>query len=227
MGGVPPNQYNARPDQYLLDPEEAYLKLISTTYAIPSGTAILREQLTNPPLSYQMPRNQKGVAVAVDAVSGVGRVLQAGDRVDVILMVIVTLVPEAKPGQGDPTELTPYEEAEAKEEASVKTVIQDVPVIKVIELPEVQGVTPVDQEIVVILAMRDQDAEIVKFAEMSEDAEVHLVVRRFDERGPEFSEFTTGITSKLLIETYGLPVPCPLSIEGVYPLFACGGGVVP
>jgi Flp pilus assembly protein CpaB len=227
IGGVPPNQYNARPDQYLLDPDEAYLKMISSTFTIPSGTAVLREQLTKPPLSYQMPRNQKGVAVAVDAVSGVGRVLEAGDRVDVILMVNITLIPEPKPGQGDITELSPFEEAAAKTETTVKTVIQDVAVIKVVELPEVQGVTPVDQEIVVILAMRDQDAEIVKFAEMSEDAQVHLVVRRFDERGPEFSEFTTGITSKLLIETYGLPVPCPLAIDGVYPLFACGGGVVP
>ncbi len=226
IGPMPAQEYAKSPDQYFTDVESVYLKLISTTQVIAAGKPIKREYLTSPSISYQeqLPTGQKAVAIPVDAVAGVGHLLAPGDWVDVILMYNMTVSPGPKTGQGDITNLSPFEEAAPKQLVTVKTVIQRAKVVHVITLDLVPGRTPAEHENIVVLAMNDQDAEIVKFAQMDPEAQIHLVARRFDDTG---DEFTTGITTKLLIETYGLPVPSPIGIQGDYPVFPFGGGAVP
>lgn len=211
-----PNEYD--PTKHITDMDMTYNKMVSATMPILSGTKIMRRHLTTPPLSFQVPRGRKAVSVRVDYVSGVGQLLSRGDRVDLILLYEMTLIPEPKPGQGDVGELDPCSECPPKTASTVKTVVYDAEVLKVVDLPIRQGIPPAENEVVVVLAMSEQDAEITKFAVADEGASIHLIARRYDERGVES---TTGITARILINRYGLPVPCPLSISGDYPEVNC------
>lgn len=211
------------PARHLTTLESTYNKRISSTLPLAVDTLLDRSVLVEPPISYEIPAGKKGVPLLVNATSGIGHLLSPGDVVDVILMYNVTVYPTTKPGQGNVAEMGPCEECPSKTLPVVKTVIQKVPVLRVVDYPAVEGRLPEDQVFLVLLAMSDQEAELVKFAELSDAATVQLVVRNYFDT---IEEITTGITDKLLFDRY-LPVPCPLAIDGVYPKYACAGGVTP
>ncbi len=211
------------PTRHLTTLESTYNKRISSTLPLAVDTLLDRSVLVEPPISYEIPAGKKGVPLLVNATSGIGHLLSPGDVVDVILMYNVTVYPTTKPGQGNVAEMGPCEECPSKTLPVVKTVIQKVPVLRVVDYPAVEGRLPEDQVFLVLLAMSDQEAELVKFAELSDAATVQLVVRNYFDT---IEEITTGITDKLLFDRY-LPVPCPLAIDGVYPKYACAGGVTP
>lgn len=112
---------------------------------------------------------------------------------------------------------------------SVKTVLQDIEVLQVIsitesvveqppapqtEQTEEEGPPPTPTPSppsgwIVILAVTDQQAEVVEFAQ-DEGMEIDFLVRA---RGDHSLESTTGITAWILIDTYGVPVPRMIPYE--------------
>jgi len=210
-------------DRHLTAIESAYNMRISSTTPLIVDTPLERRMLAEPPFSYQIPSDKKGVAVLVDATSGVGHLLSPGDVVDVILIYDMAAVPDVKPGQGDLAEQDPCYECPPKLLHIAKTVAQNIRVLRIVEYPPVEDRFPENQVFLVVLAMTDQEAEIVKYAELVESARIELVVRSYFDTT---EEITTGITDKLLLEKY-LPVPCPIMVDGTYPKFACTGGVIP
>ncbi|GEM_PF-3126649 len=211
------------PSRHLTTLDSVYNKRISSTLPLAVDTLLERTVLAEPPISYEIPTGKKGVPLLVNATSGIGHLLSPGDVVDVILLYNATVYPTTKPGQGNVAEMGPCDECPSKTLPVVKTIAQKVPVLRVVDFPAVEGRFPEDQVFLVLLGMTDQEAELVKFAELNDSASIQLVVRNYFD-GVE--EITTGITDKLLFDRY-LPVPCPVSIEGVYPKYACAGGVVP
>jgi len=207
----------------LTEIESVYNKRISSTLPLIVNTPLDRRNLAEPPLSYQIPSGRKGVPVLVNATSGVGHLIAPGDVVDVILLYDISVIPDYKLGQGELSRMEPCYECPPNLLHVVKTVAQNIKVLRVVDYPPAESRTSEQQLFLVLLAMTDQEAEIVKFAELVPQAEIQLVVRSYFDTA---EEITTGITDKLLLEKY-LPVPCPIMVDGTYPKFACTGGAIP
>ena len=157
----------------------------------------------------QLRPGEKAISFQVDPVTGLNFLVQQGDVIDVVISVQVQ-VASVDEETGDST----LDET-IGEQRTVKTVIQARRVLYVSDTgtfaPESEGEeeqqpsVPTDQMIVVI-AGTDQDAEILKFAQrdMNENGGISITLRS---PGDEEEEQTTGITLDRLITDYGVPVP--------------------
>lgn len=186
----------------------------------------LREdQFVDASLSYLIPEGKRAFPLLVDRFSGVvGRVVQE-DFVDVIVSGDIELqYPQQFPPQYDELDRTPLNiNPPSVTLLSAKTVLQDVQVLEVIVLTVTQEPVegrptptplPAGMESLVeepalpstwifILAVDDQQAEILQFA-VNQKMQTQLVLRP---RGDHNLVATRGITTWILIESYGLPVP--------------------
>ena len=168
------------------------------------------------------------VSVQVDQTSGVGTLIQPGDRVDVVLSMndalknpIVVEKAPTKEGQ-PPTTVRNFELANPLlNSTSVKVLVQNVQVVGTILPPPVaaQGTTPAangaapaptpattlnGQSQIVILALTAQQAELVRFTQL--DGNLSLVLRSpKDKDAPAVK--TTGITLRQLVDSYGVVPP--------------------
>ena len=101
---------------------------------------------------------------------------------------------------------------------AVKTILQDIQILEVIPLTtttssaQQPGPTPTAAQPlavqeptswILILAVDDQQAEILKFAQ-DQQMSYQLLLRAREDHA---TATTQGITSKILVETYGLPKP--------------------
>ncbi len=98
----------------------------------------------------------------------------------------------------DPNEAPPEEEAPAEEEETA-------PVPTPAEENEAQGLLQEGQWYMVVLAVNDQQAELIDFA-VSSGARVTLVLRG---QGDSAYEATMGATFDLLLSEFGMPMPQP------------------
>lgn len=182
------------------------------------------------------PRN-KVVPLEVGNLTGVADQIRPGDSVDLVmtyeirrLIIRPTLTLDPETGQ---LIVTPIEETLV--DRVTKTMVQNVQVLRVLKpaIPQDTGTpTPAgaqgqpappppasDQQQadtyvpgaqwILLLAMTDQEAEIVKFTLDQQDPkpQITLVLRGRDDSA---IEDTTGITLRLLTSRYGLPLPEPL-----------------
>jgi Flp pilus assembly protein CpaB len=164
------------------------------------------------------------MAIEVDQTTGVGTLVQPGDRVDVIAAVSDsdTKYPLVFP-KGEPT---PNEVPWAKipdefyNGTSVKLVVQNVQVLGTLLPPppedtgqeqpaegeeaNEQGTALTGQKQIVILAVLPQQAEIIRFTQL--DGNLSIVLRSPDDK-ESAPDATTGITLAELFTDYGVIKP--------------------
>jgi Flp pilus assembly protein CpaB len=175
----------------------------------------------------------RAIAIQVDQTTGVGTLIQPGDRVDVIIgfKIQEMVAPAAGAGAGALPQVFPGEP-----QLSVKNIIQNVEVLgRLLPVPTTaqgqqaqQGTAPggatglTDQHAIVVLAVTAQQAEVLKYAQVnSTDNEgatpgmnVELILRSpQDAESPP--DKTSGIVLKTLVEQYGVLPPFPILAEPV------------
>lgn len=187
-----------------------------------------------PPDTLDAPPN-KVFPLEVGNLTGVADQIRPGDAVDLVmtyeirrLIIRPTLTLDPETGQ---LVVTPVEETLV--DRVTKTMVQNVQVLRVLKpaIPQEAGTptpagasgqpapapvnTPTTDSYVpgaqwiLLLAMTDQEAEIVKFTLDQQDPkpQITLVLRGRDDGE---IENTTGVTLRLLTSRYGLPLPEPL-----------------
>jgi Flp pilus assembly protein CpaB len=202
-------------------------------YAIPEGSQISAEAInlgTGVCIACQLLPGEKAIAFQVERVTGIDFLVSAGDHIDIVLAQGVAPLQETEASitarQADP-DLPPRYEVVAgiSNVRTVKTILTDKRVLYVSATrsrpisglatpsPGQQGQQAATQEIenvIVVIAGSDQDAELVKFAQndLNELGTLTAILRRaadVEEGVPE--EVTTGITLDILIDQYDVPIP--------------------
>ena len=174
------------------------------------------------------------ISVQVDQVTGVGTLIQPGDRVDVVLSIndaaknpIVVEKAPTKEGQPLATVRNFAPENALLNSTTIKVLVQNVQVLGTImptptaQPGTAQGATGTSQEPattlngqsqIVILAVTPQQAELVRFTQLVTlpgalgDGSLSLVLRSpKDKDAPAVK--TTGITLRQLVDSYGVVPP--------------------
>lgn len=179
----------------------------------------------------------KAFPVQVNSLSGVADLVQTGDFVDVLAsfnMDVVTFRPGGL--TSDTTENKYIITEEKSNEGSTKVLLQDVEVLDVIKpaapaegdanaqptpAPEQQqapagegGVAPVDKPAtlgntlnsgnwIIVIAVTNQEAETLRFA-LDRGIGITTMLRR---AGDHTTERTVGATMRILVDSYGMPMP--------------------
>ncbi len=167
----------------------------------------------------------RAVAVQVDQVTGVGTIVQTGDRVDVIVSVRIQQL------QADPKNPGAFIDFPGGPQLSVKTVIQNVKVVGTLLPPPTAaqqqqqqqqpaaspaaggtsstGATTTlnGQQEIVIVAVTPQQAEVIRYAQLG--AEPMTLTLRATEDKASPPDATTGVVLKTLIDQYGVIPPFP------------------
>jgi pilus assembly protein CpaB len=154
---------------------------------------------------------QRAMAVAVNPLSGVGSLIQAGDYVDVMFAITdqpdpnkAPVVAEFRDAGGLPvTKLLD----EWLNNTTVKVLVQNVQVLGTI-LPTVgtEQQASADEEVqnLAILSVTPQQAELIRFAQL--DGNLYLLLRSPEDVAAEEVE-TTGITLRELVDRWGVLPP--------------------
>ncbi len=169
----------------------------------------------------------RAIAVQVDQGTGVGTLINVGDRVDVLIALTTPKFPLV---QVDPVShlLSPVQPEEYVATSS-KLILQNMQVVGTLAppvataangtaTPTTEGTLTGQQELV-ILAVTPQQAEVIKFAQT--DASISLVLRSpkdFDNNGQPVTpapDTTTGIVLKTLIDDFGVLPPTVIEIKGL------------
>ena len=184
--------------------------------------------------SFEVPAGFSAIAVQVDQVTGAGTLIKAGDYVDVIAQVspafpvdyFVPLVPASTHlAGGDPAKYDP---------TSIKVLLQGVQVVATLVPPPAAAASgasgaqasgaPSDsttslngQQEIVLLAVTQQQAEVIKFAQT--DGSISLALRSpkdfVDAKGNPIvpkTVTTTGLVLKTMIENWGVLPPLPIVV---------------
>jgi Flp pilus assembly protein CpaB len=173
----------------------------------------------------QLEPGERAIAFQVERVTGLDFLIQPGDHVDIIFRgEVQVLQPTADSG----TTGTPrFEPITGLENApTVKTLLQDKRVLYVsaskIKPVADAAATPVPgsttkaetpiETVVVVFAGTDADAEVIKFAQNDQSilGPLTAVLRATDDT---VVEDTTGVTFKILVERFGIPIPDIIQIE--------------
>jgi pilus assembly protein CpaB len=257
---IPESEFNAGQGQYFETTNELLNK--QTVRQINFNERITRSDVTEPGLSILIPTAQpnqprpKAVPVQVDNLSGVADQVRPGDFVDILTTIEIqrTII---RPSFGENNQIVFKEDTITGK--SVKTLIQNVPVLQVLKPAAPQGTPgqegnaqpaaqqpaqgppavdangqPIQQQgqpgqptqpsgpqttgtfqtgnWILMLALTDQQAEIVKFS--TESGSISLALRG---RGDTAVDNTVGATLSLLVEQFGLPLPGAAIPEVVSP----------
>jgi Flp pilus assembly protein CpaB len=174
---------------------------------------------------------EKAVAFQVDRVTGLDFLIQAGDRIDIVIAQEVTPIqqtadsvaeqdtnPDAPPRYEAVTGLTNVR--------TVKTIITDrrvlyVSATRVRQLATgtasaspaqggQQAAAAQIENVIIVFAGNDQDAELIKFAQrdLGELGALTAVLRRTEDTDEEVEDpDTLGMTLDILVDEFGVPVP--------------------
>jgi pilus assembly protein CpaB len=203
------------------DPNQLVGKVVRR--AVSAGTALTTDDFETgvniPDLVQALQPGLRAIAIPLTKVDSVDAILQPGDWVDVLISMDdrdglnPVVVPNANPSAGPYTPLDDY-----INNSSVKVVVQNVQVLDAISsTPDAQNQnqnqangnnnTP-QPEMVVLLAVTPQQAEVVRFAQL--DGNVSLVLRSPADTSAAAVD-TTGITLKQLVDQYGVLPPAPVT----------------
>jgi len=199
-------------------------------FPIKAGSQVTKEALGlgttgNFCITCQLEAGEKAIAFPVDPVTGLDFLIQPGDHIDIILGAVVQVVqPTIDSDPANPR----WEPVAGLEEApTVKTLLQNKRVLYVsatkIRPVAVVGATPapgstaakaetVIESVIIVFAGTDADGEVIKFALGQEQTPGPLtaVLRA---TGDDVIEDTTGITFKILVERFGIPIPDIIQVE--------------
>jgi len=215
-----------KPDQYS-DPGEIIGQIVRTD--VKSGAIITQAMFAGTGafnLGKDLPAGLVAVGVRVDAVTGIGLLINVGDRVDAIItleLTPVTVTPgQVTPGQAAaPPQITKEDALTGK---SSKVLLQNLEVRGSVGMVAAtaavaEGNTqptgdPLTMQRVVILAVTPQQAEVIQFAQQQALAmpsaqaanNVTLVLRSPKDKDAPPVE-TTGVVLETLIKDYGVLPP--------------------
>jgi Flp pilus assembly protein CpaB len=170
-----------------------------------------------------VPAGMRAIAVTVDQNSGVGTVIRTGDYVDLLVGITGDKFPVITLNPVDDS----FTVVSGINATSAKLLVQGIQVIGTLLPPPTTtqastGATPAPgsqpsttlngQSEIVILAVDAQQSEVIKFAQI--DGSISLVLRSpkdfRDEAGnpiPASPNGTTGITLRVLVDTYRVLIP--------------------
>jgi Flp pilus assembly protein CpaB len=204
-------------------PEELVGQIVRR--AVPAGQAITAGDFDTKGLAQIAQSLQPGfraIAVPLSSVDSVGALVQPGDRVDALISLTDTdgLNPVVRPnplaGQTtvDGSVPEPYTILDVYlNNTTVKVVVQNVQVLAVQPKSSEQSnpgesAGAAEPDLVVILAVTPQQAEIVRYGEI--DGNISLVLRAPGDAGVADAT-TTGITLKWLVDHYGVLPPAAVT----------------
>ena len=179
------------------------------------------------PISAQLKAGEKAIAFQVDRVTGLDFLIQPGDRIDIVLTEQVQVLQPTLETADLPPNQQRFETIPGLENArTVKTILQDRRVLYVSATrvrqittgataspspgTQAQAAQQQLENVIIVFAGNDQDAEVIKFAQnnIGELGSLTAILRRTEDTDEEVrQERTTGITIDILFEEYGIPVP--------------------
>jgi Flp pilus assembly protein CpaB len=177
-------------------------------------------------ISCQLKPGEKAIAFQVEPVTGDDFLIQPGDHIDIVYRAAVEVVQPAADST-DPKHPRWEPVAGLEKAPTVKTLLQNKRVLYVSatkikpvassEATPAPGSTATKAEapiesIIIIFAGTDADAEVIKFSEEDQNTPGPLtaVLRAV---GDEVVEDTTGVTFKILVEKFGIPIPDIIQVE--------------
>lgn len=195
-----------------------------TLVEIKPGEMLYTTQFTRATLAHKIPQGKRAVPLKVDQFSGVVGQVSANSYVDIVFSGQLELYyPQVFPPSPEepPVFLSPVSLL------TVKTILQDIQVLEVIPIttttstgtrvqptptPSEGGTPPSPErasEWILILAVSDQEAEVLRFAQ-DQGMTYQLLLR-----APEDHAVVTtqGVTTKILVQTYDVPIPEQLRYE--------------
>ncbi|HEY5488461.1 MAG TPA: Flp pilus assembly protein CpaB [Candidatus Limnocylindrales bacterium] len=196
--------------------------------AVSQGTALTNTDfdtgISVPNLINALQPGLRAIAIPLTRVNSVNAFLQAGDYVDVLISMedadglnpVVVANPTPAAGTTTGSDFNPYTSLDNfVNNTSVKVVVQNVQVLAAIAAQPVNTTDQSNQvpatpqpDMVVLLAVTPQQAEVVRFAQL--DGNISLVLRApADANAPAVD--TTGITLKQLVDQYGVLPPAPVT----------------
>lgn len=174
----------------------------------------------------QLEPGEKAIALQVDRVTGVDFLVRRGDNVDVVIGSSITVLQPTADSVANPDAPQRFETVQGLEgQRTVKTVLQNKRVLYVSSTrlrttaPGAQASpTPaagqqqqeqpeqVVEQVIVVIAGSDADAELIKFAQRdaTEIGSLTVVLRHPEDDAVEETE---GLTIDTLVERYGVPLP--------------------
>jgi Flp pilus assembly protein CpaB len=198
-------------------------------FPISEGSQVSREALgggsdTTTCIACQLEPGQKAIAFRVERVTGLDFLIQRGDHIDILFRGQVQVL---QPTVDSDPENPRFEQITGLESApTVKTLLQDKRVLYVsatkIKPIADPSATPVPgaaakpetaiETVVIVFAGTDADAEVIKFAQNDQSVigPLTAVLRRTDDT---VIEDTTGITFRILVERFGIPIPDIIEVE--------------
>jgi Flp pilus assembly protein CpaB len=199
-------------------------------FPIEAGSQVPKEAvglggITTTCISCQLEPGQKAIAFQVERVTGLDFLIQKGDHIDIIFRGTVQVL---QPTIDSDPENPRFEPITGLESApTVKTLLQDKRVLYVsatkIKPIADPAATPVPggaaakpeaviETVVIVFAGTDADAEVIKFAQNDQSVigALTAVLRRTDDT---VIEDTTGITFRILVERFGIPIPDIIEVE--------------
>lgn len=170
-------------------------------------------------LSSALLPGERAVGFQVERVTGMDFLIQPGDHIDVVLAQRINVIQPTVDSAADPNAPPRFETIPGLEAApTVKTVLQNRRVLYVsaqrtaqpapVEGQEAQPQAAPIENIIVIFAGSDQDAEVIKFVQndLSVIGDLTAIVRSGeDDEAPPVE--TSGITLDILVEQFGVPIP--------------------
>lgn len=172
-------------------------------------------------ISCQLQPGEKAIAFQVDRVTGLDFLVQPGDHIDILFRTdIQVLQPTADSGSGGgQIRVEPVTGLEAA--PTVKALLQNKRVLyvsstRIKPIPDANATpAPGDtsgaaaapvETVVIVFAGSDADAEVIKFAQTDQSV-IGKLTAVLRSTGDVAVEKTTGVTLKILVDTFGIPVP--------------------
>jgi len=179
-------------------------------------------------ISCQLQPGERAIAFQVDRVTGLDFLLQPGDHIDVVYRTEIQVLQPTADSVGTTGQIR-FEPITGLESApTVKTLLQDKRVLYVSQsrIKPVKSATAtptpgqgagnqqaeVIETVIIVFAGTDADAEVIKFAQTDQSVIGRLtaILRSIDDTE---IVVTTGVTLKILVETFGIPVPDIIQVE--------------
>ena len=198
-------------------------------FPIGAGSQVSKEAVgggagTGTCISCQLKPGEKAIAVPVSPVTGDDFLIQAGDHINLIVGVKFTVVQPTVDSNPDNPRWEPV--AGLEDAPTVKTLLQNKRVLYV-SATKIRPITdptatPVPgaaatatqpiESVIIIFAGSDADGEVIKLA-LGEEALAGPLTAVLRATGDDVIEDTTGITFKILVEKFGIPIPDIIQVE--------------
>ncbi len=198
-------------------------------YPIPTGAQVPQEVIAGGVgatcISCQLLPGERAIAFQVDRITGLDFLLQKGDHIDIVYRTTIPALQRTLDSTDEFVRLEPI--VGIDQQPSVKVLLQDKRVLYV-SATRIQSAAqgaptpsptqggaqapPPIETVVIVFAGTDADAEVIKFAQTDQSV-IGPLTAILRATGDTAIEETEGVTLKLLVERFGIPVPGLINVE--------------